>query len=173
MMNNGIHSSMMSYAYRHNARIQRMNDIQNLGMDYVMERDKILKQRGLDPLCGAEEYERSQRRIKLDIKVKSETEVSPNGQKVEDILKTSSVSQVIDKFIESYSEDDYPPMFQEFAHYDEDNVEMQKLSAAFEKECQLLAVDFLKRHADKVTPKALIGFAGGNVCESTFNRMFK
>lgn len=83
------------------------------------------------------------------------------------------MAQVIEKFIESYSEDDYPPMFQEFAHYDEDNVEMQKLSAAFEKECQLLAVDFLKRHADKVTPKALIGFAGANVCESTFNRMFK
>ena len=163
-----MHSFMMSYADRHNARNQRMNDIQNLGMDYVMERDKILEQRGLDSLCGAEEYERSRR-----TRIKSETEVSQNGQKVQDILKTSSVAQVIEKFIESYSENDYPPMFQEFEHYDEDNFEMQKLSAAFEKECQLLAVDFLKRHADKITPKALIGFAGGNVCESTFNRMFK
>ena len=167
-----MHKSMMSCGDRHNARNQRMNDIQNLGMDYVMERDKILKQRGLDPLLGAEEYERT--KIQIQAKpMRWEPEVSPMASKVEDILKTSSVSQVIEKFIESYSEDDYPPMFQEFAYYDEDNLEMQKLSAAFEKECQLLAVDFLKRHADKVTPKALIGFAGGNVCESTFNRMFK
>ena len=161
----------MSCEDRYNALNQRMNDIQNLGMNYVLERDKILKQRGLDPLLAAGEYERT----KIQIRGKAtrwEPEVSPNGHKVEDILKTNSVAQVIDKFIENYSEDDYPPMFQEFAHYDEDNGEMQKLSVAFEKECQLLAVDFLKRHADKVTSKALIGFAGANVCESTFNRMF-
>ena len=166
-----MHDFMMSYPSRHNARNQRMNDIQNLGMDYVMERDKILRQRGLDPLIGAEDYERNKRLIRE--KVKYEPEISPNGRKVEDILKTSSVGQVIEKFIESYSEDDYPPMFQEFACQDEQNIEMQKLSADFEKECQLLAVDFLRRHADKVSPKALIGFAGANVCDSTFNRMFK
>ena len=166
-MNNGMHKFMMSYGDRHNARNQRMNDIANRGMDYVMERDKILKMQGLDPLLDAEEYER------IRLRTKSEPEISPNGRKVEAILKTKSVAQVIEKFIESYSEDDYPPMFQELAYQDEQNIEMQRLSADFEKECQLLAVDFLKRHADKVTPKALIGFANANVCESTFNRMFK
>ena len=157
---------MMSYSDRHNARNQRMNDIANLGMDHVMERDKILRQRGLDPLLDAEEYER------IRLRVKPQPEISPNGRKVEDILKTKTVGQVIEKFIESYSEDDYPPMFQEFACQDEQNIEMQKLSADFEKECQLLAVDFLRRHADKVSLKALVGFASANICESTFNRMF-
>ena len=183
-LNNGMYKSMMSYSDRHNARNQRMNDIENRGMDYVMDRDKILKMQGLDPL-GAEEYERNRIRFKTEArrlenikqdlnKFQSATDVlSPNGREVEDILKTKSVGQVIEKFIESYSEDDYPPMFQEFACQDEQNIEMQKLSADFEKECQLLAVDFLRRHADKVSPKALVGFAGANICESTFNRMFK
>ena len=162
-----MHKSMMSYSDRYNARNQRMNDIANLGMDHVMERDKILRQRGLDPLLDAEEYER------IRLQVKPQPEISPIGRKVEDILKTSSVGQVIEKFIESYSEDYYPPMFQEFACQDEQNIEMQKLSADFEKECQLLAVDFLRRHADKISPKALVGFAGANICESTFDRMFK
>ena len=183
-MNNGTHNFMMSYPDRYNARQQRMNDIENRGMDYVLDRDKILKMQGLDPLLGAEEYERNKIRFKKEArrlenigqdlnKFQSATDVlSPNGRKVEDILKTKSVGQVIEKFIESYSEDDYPPMFQEFACQDEQNIEMQKLSADFEKECQVLAVDFLRRHADKVSPKALVGFASANICESTFNRMF-
>jgi hypothetical protein len=173
-----MHNSMMSYHDRYNARERRMNDIKNLGMDYVMERDKILKSRGLDPLLSAENYEKNRRRDQIRVKFEPdplllvEKAKSEYGGKVEDMLKTKSVDQVVEKFIESYSEDDYPPMFQELACQDEQNIEMQKLSALFEKECQLLAVDFLKRHSDKVSSKALIGFAHANVCESTFNRMF-
>ena len=105
-----MHKSMMSYPDRYNARQQRMNDIQNLGMDHVMERDKVLRQRGWDPLLDAEEYERTRLRVKFEPS-KSAPELSINGSKVENILKTKSVSEVIDKFIENYSEDDYPPMF--------------------------------------------------------------
>ena len=166
-----MHQSMMSYADRYNARQQRMGDISVLGMDYVMERDKILKQRCMDPLLHAQEYERTRLRVKVE-RNKLSSEVSINGPKVKNILKTKTASEVIGKFIEAYSEDDYPPMFQEFACKDEENIEMQKLSALFEKECQLLAVDFLNRHADKISEKALIGFVNEKVCESTFNRMF-
>ena len=153
------------------ARQQRFRDIEKLGMDYVMNRDAILKARGLSPLFAAEEYERSRRlAVKLEL---PEREVSPNGPKVEELLKTKSVPEVINQFLEKYKEDDYPPMFQELAVQDEENIEMQKLSALFEQECQRLAVDFLKRHADQVSRKALIGFAGANVCDEVFNRMFE
>ena len=89
-----MHRSMMSYPDRYNARQQRMNDIENRGMDYVMDRDKILKMQGLDPLLGAEEYERNRIRFKTEArrlenigqdlnKFQSATDVlSPMGRKV-------------------------------------------------------------------------------------------
>ena len=155
-------------------------------MQYVLNRDEILRTRGLDPLMDAAKYEEQRRRELIEARYAAnllkrveesigfipEKADSPNGARVEKLLETKSVPEVIDMFIEKYQPDDYPPVFLEFVEQDPDDETMQKLAEAFEAEYRGLMLDFLKWHADKVTRKALIGYARANISDETFNRMF-
>lgn len=174
-------------------RNQRLRDIQKLGFEYVLERDKILQARGLDPVADSIEYEEDLARKQVayeqsvlwqqlsvpqepqasDTDFSDISEISKNAAKVEELLQTKTVPEVIQWFDNCWRDEDYPPMFQEFANQDQDNLEMQHLSTLFEMECGRLAVDFLRRHADKVSKKALVGFAGANICDAVFDRMFR
>jgi len=155
-------------------RRQRFLDAETLGWDYVLERDKILKAKGLDPVADAPEYEESLIVSKKHESFEKETqEISPYASKVEELLQTRNTADVVNMFVDHYKKDDYPPMFQEFVCQDSENAEMKHLENLFEIECQRLAVDFLRRHADKVSRKALVGFAGANICDLTFNHMFQ
>ena len=187
--------SSQQYYKRRLGLAQRQIDLAHLGTSYVLDRDAILKARGLDPVADAIEYEERRQTVlrsrveqleafRRDVALhalqesqfadwEKPKEVSPNAARVEELLKTKSIPDVIQMFVGHYHLDDNPPMFQEFAYQDDENAEMKILESQFEMECQRLAVDFLRRHAGNVSRKALIGFAGANICDPTFNRMFQ
>jgi hypothetical protein len=98
---------------------------------------------------------------------------NPNGDRVATLLETQTIPQVIDKLIENYQPGDYPPMFPDIAHCDLKNSEMQALNEEFETELTKFALEFLRKHSDKVSRTALIEFAKTDTSASTFNRLFK
>ena len=187
--------SPQQYYKRRMGLAQRKIDLTHLGTSYVLDRDKILEARGLDPVIDAIEYEERRQSVlrsrvseleefKQDVashalqesrfdELEKSKEVSPNAARVEELLKTKSIPDVIQMFADHFREDDNTPMFQEFVYHDDGNLDMKLLEIQFDMECRRLAVDFLRRHADRVSRKALIGFAGANICDLTFNRMFQ
>jgi hypothetical protein len=64
-------------------------------------------------------------------------------------------------------------MFPDLTHCDPGDSDMQRLDAKFDRELRELAISFLKRHADKVTKKALLGFVETGTSSLTFDRIFE
>jgi hypothetical protein len=176
---------------RYHATQMRRIELDRYGIQYVLDRDAKLEGQGLDPLLDAAEYERKKQEKQellrqFELKSKSffgpglgdstpsgpKPVESPNGDRIEKLLETESVTDVISKLISNYDLEDFPPMFPDIAYCDPDDVDMQKLNDEFDRELRELAIDFLKRHADKVTKKALIGFARGSGSDPTFDKMF-
>jgi hypothetical protein len=172
---------------RRHAQQVRMTEMNILGMPYVLDRDYILKSQGLDPLMDAADYEQRKLKTKEDLKTLRGLSTfggndnnapvpqlnNPNGDRVAKLLETQTIPQVIDKLIENYQPADYPPMFPDIAHCDLKNSEMQALNDEFETELTKFALDFLRKHADKVSRTALIEFAKTDTSALTFNHLFR
>lgn len=164
---------------------QRQIDGEVLGWNYVIERDGILQNMGLDCVSDAIDYEENIRFQKRHEKIISELlinssfdykheykhEDSPNGIKIEDMLKTRSVAEVIDTFVACFDPSDGPPIFYEFAEQDQDDTIMQDLKKEFDNEYTNLMLSFLKKHSEKISKKALIGYAKLGISDLTFNKM--
>jgi len=164
---------------------QRKIDGEALGWDYVLERDRILQNMGLDCVSDAIQYEENRRFQKRCDSIVSEVlsspfnqthehykhEDSPNGVKIEDMLKTKSVSEVIETFVAYFDPSDCPPIFYEFAEQDKDDPIMQDLKKEFDAEYTNLMLSFLKKHSEKISKKALIGYAKLGISDLTFNKM--
>ena len=181
---------------------QRWRDIEQYGMEYVLNRDAEEKatREKLAALKAKAERDREDFnnrptateletiRMAQEASLKEENQerqsfsfggpiIDPEGEelatRVDEFLDTHSTEEFLLKFVEAYQVGDQPPIFDEFAYHDEENPKMQELKDDFNAQYIALAVKFLKEHAKEVSKPALMGYVKSGISNLTFQRIFK
>jgi hypothetical protein len=172
-------------------RIELRRDIH-----YVLARDQKLKEMGMDMLMDAAWYDnelKEQKRIETQLRIESQLGIESQGSielpsknsfsstlinfntpsdtmKLETLLNTTSVEDIMKLFLEKWQPDDDLPAMPEFVEHDES---LKDLGTEFDKAFVQFALDFLKTRADRITAKSLLGLMRTGMFQLTFERMFQ
>jgi hypothetical protein len=174
------------FGSRQIAIAQRKIDLKTLGIEYVLKRDEILKNYGLDPLLGVPQYDRIQNEILKNYgpdpllgvpqydRIQNERHYEEEQvTKLKELLELKSIPEIIDLLIQNFDKNDDLPVIHEFIEQDIGNKNLKNLENEYNREYGEFVFSFLKKHSKDISKEALIGYVGAGISKLTFGAIFK